>query len=145
MADATRRPTAIQLTRRSHLSYEATNARGGSVIVGDGNDADFTPVELLMAAIAGCTAISVDPITGRRCEPDRFEIDVTADRVKDDDGNRLGDIVATVALMFPETEDGDRARGLLDRAIRMAHDRLCTVSRTIELGTPVTMRRADGT
>jgi putative redox protein len=29
---------------------------------------------------------------------------------------------------------------MLPRAARMSHDRLCTVSRTIELGTPVATR-----
>lgn len=143
MADQTRRPTAIQLTRQSHLSYEATNARGGTIVVGSGADSNFSPVELLMVALAGCAAIDVDLITHRRSEPDRFDVEVTATRVKDDDGNRLEDIAAAFAVGFPEGKGGDQARGLLDRAIAMAHDRLCTVSRTIELGTPVSMKRAD--
>jgi uncharacterized OsmC-like protein len=28
----------------------------------------------------------------------------------------------------------------LDRSVQMSHDRLCTVSRTVEVGTPVTAR-----
>ena len=40
-------------------------------------------------------------------------------------------------MTFPEGEDGDRAREMLPKAIAMSHDRLCTVSRTVVLGTPV--------
>ena len=96
-----------------------------------------------MAAIAGCGAIDVDLITHRRSEPDVFNVDVTASRVKDSTGNRLEDIEVTFSITFPEGEDGDRARLLLGRGIEQAHDRLSTVSRTIELGTPVTMKGSD--
>jgi hypothetical protein len=41
---------------------------------------------------------------------------------------------------FPATEAGAAAEGVLRRAIEMSHDRLCTVSRTVELGTPVRPR-----
>ncbi|MHA6508530.1 OsmC family protein [Tessaracoccus sp. Y1736] len=143
MIEETRRPTAVQVTRLSHLSFEARNERGGSVPIGSGDSSEFTPVELLMAAIAACGAIDVDLITHRRSEPDVFNVDVTASRVKDSTGNRLEDIEVTFSITFPEGEDGDRARLLLRRGIQQAHDRLCTVSRTIELGTPVTMKGSD--
>ena len=81
--------------------------------------------------------------TTRRVEPDTFDVDVNADRVKDADGNRVDNIEVDFLLRFPEGEDGDRARKLIDRAIASAHDKLCTVSRTVELGTPVAMRSVD--
>jgi len=143
MIEETRRPTAVQVTRLSHLSFEARNERGGSVPIGSGDSSEFTPVELLMAAIAACGAIDVDLLTHRRSEPDVFNVDVTASKVKDSTGNRLEDIEVTFRVVFPEGEDGDRARLLLGRGIQQAHDRLCTVSRTIELGTPVTMKGSD--
>ena len=143
MIEETRRPAAVQVRRLSHLSFEARNERGGTVSIGSGDSSEFTPVELLMAAIASCGAIDVDLITHRRSEPDVFNVDVTASKVKDSTGNRLEDIEVTFRVVFPEGEDGDRARLLLGRGIQQAHDRLCTVSRTIELGTPVTMRGSD--
>ena len=45
-----------------------------------------------------------------------------------------------VRLRFPEGEDGDKARALLPDVVRKSHDRLCTVSRTVELGTPIADR-----
>jgi len=37
-------------------------------------------------------------------------------------------------------EGGDAARTILPDAVKKSHDRLCTVSRTIEAGTPVSTR-----
>ena len=43
-------------------------------------------------------------------------------------------------VAFPEGAAGDAAREALPRAAQMSHDRLCTVSRTVQLGTPVDTR-----
>ena len=40
-------------------------------------------------------------------------------------------------MRFPAGAGGDAARDLLPGAVRRSHDSLCTVSRTVELGTPV--------
>jgi putative redox protein len=48
--------------------------------------------------------------------------------------------MVTFRIRFPNGEDGDKARALLPDAVRKAHDRLCTVSRTVELGTPIGTR-----
>ena len=47
-------------------------------------------------------------------------------------------IAVTFALRFPDGEGGDKARAILPDAIRQSHERYCTVSRTVELGTPIT-------
>jgi putative redox protein len=48
--------------------------------------------------------------------------------------------VITFRVSFPDGEAGDRARVVLPDAVQKSHDRLCTVSRTIELGTPIANR-----
>jgi len=131
-----RRHVRIDRLRNSH--YTATNARGGALPVGDGSDESFTPVELLLAGLGGCTGIDVDLVTSRRAEPDSFRITVEATKVRDEQGNHLADIVMTFSVAFPEGEAGDNARAVLPDIVRKSHDRLCTVSRTVELGTPVT-------
>jgi putative redox protein len=131
---------SIRLERTENSRYVATNVRGGQIIIGSGRSADFGPVELLLAGIGGCTAIDVDILTSRRAEPEQFEIDVDAENVRDEAGNHLTDIVVTFRVRFPAGEQGDKARALLPDAVRKSHDRLCTVSRTIELGTPVANR-----
>ncbi|MGH3863389.1 OsmC family protein [Actinokineospora sp.] len=115
-----------------------TNVRGGTLTIGEGNDTAFTPVELLLAAIGGCTAIDVDYITSRRAEPTAFTVTVTGDKLRDAErGNHLDNLEVTFTVRFPEGPEGDTAREALPRAAKQSHDRLCTVSRTVEAGTPV--------
>ena len=120
--------------------FTATNSRGGQLRFGTGSGTDFTPTELLLAAIGGCTSIDVDILTSRRAEPDAFEVLVDAEKARDERGNHLTDLVVTFRVAFPDGEAGDRARELLPDAVKKSHDRLCTVSRTIELGTPIATR-----
>lgn len=117
--------------------YSAVNARGGTIEFGSGDDTDFTPVELLLAALGGCTAIDADVATSRHAEPLHFSVHVRGDKISDDEGSRMENLAVTFHVEFPDGPDGDRARTILPRAVRLSHDRLCTVSRTIERGTPV--------
>jgi uncharacterized OsmC-like protein len=137
MGDDTRRQ--VQFERTANSKYEVLNVRGGTISVGSGADTDFTPVELLLAAIGTCSAIDVDVVTSRRAEPTEFRATVSGDKVRDaEEGNRIENLAVEFTITFPEGEDGDKAREALPRAVKMSHDRLCTVSRTVELGTPVT-------
>ena len=130
----------VTVDRTALGRFTATNARGGTIDFGTavGGGTEFTPVELLLAAIGGCTAADVDVATTRHAEPDGFTVTVTGNKVSDDLGNRMTDLAVTFAVTFPEGEAGDRARAILPRAVTVSHDRLCTVSRTVETGTPVT-------
>jgi uncharacterized OsmC-like protein len=132
--DSTRR---VEIERIGLHKFRATNVRGGTLTFGDGGDSDFGPVELLLTAIAGCTGLDVEYISEKRAEPDSFDITVRADKVRDDTGNRLTEIVVVLSPVFPSGEGGDAAREILPSAVRRSHDRLCTVSRTVELGTQV--------
>jgi putative redox protein len=133
---------SLTVERVAAGTYAAANDRGGRLVFGSGGGAEFTPVELLLAAIAGCTAIDVDTLTSRRAEPDSFEISVDADKVRDERGNHLENIAVTYRLIFPAGDGGDKARAILPDVVRRSHDQLCTVSRTVELATPVATRLA---
>ncbi|WP_026454715.1 OsmC family protein [Saccharomonospora iraqiensis] len=136
MADDTLRSVSIE--RVSTGRYVARNARGGTLPLSSNDDADFSPVELLLAAIGGCTAVDTDVVTSRRAEPTEFTVTVSGDKVQDKEtGNRMENLAVTFRVAFPEGDDGDRARDVLPRTVRLSHDKLCTVSRTVELGTPV--------
>ena len=132
---ATRR--SIDLTRIGSGRYKAVNDRGGVLPIGSGDDPDFTPVELLLAAIAGCSAIDVDAITGKRADAASFDVLCEGDKVRDENGNHLTNLQVTFNVVFPEGPDGDRARAVMSRSLAQSRDRLCTVSRTIALSTPV--------
>ncbi|KUG54406.1 oxidoreductase [Serinicoccus chungangensis] len=138
MADDSYR--SVSLTRTGPGRFEAVNARGGSIPVGMGAGEDgtaFSPVELLLVAVAGCSGIDIDLLTSRKAEPSSFEISAGAEKLRDADGNHLGPVTVTVQVAFPEGAGGDEARDRLPDAVAKSRDRLCTVSRTVALPTPV--------
>jgi putative redox protein len=138
MADPDLRSVTIE--RLDEGVYLARNARGLELRFGSKDPEGFSPVELLLAAIAGCTAVDVDVVTGRRSPAEEFGARIDATYVRDEAGNRLTDIALTFHVTFPEGEAGDAAREILPRTLKTSHDRTCTVSRTIEIGTPITTR-----
>jgi len=129
---------SVSLSRTGPYTFEAVNTRGTRLVLGEGGTSDFTPIELLLAAAAACSAMDVDHITRRRAEPESFEIAVRAPKLRDELGNHLGEIELDFRVVFPAGADGDRARSVLSRALAQSRDRLCTVSRTVQLPTPVT-------
>lgn len=131
---------SVTILRAGPGQFVARNQRGAEIRTGTGDQAEFTPVELLLAAIGGCTAIDVDILTSRRSEPDSFEVLVEADKVRDEGGNHLTGLKVTFRLAFPQTGQGDQARAVLPSAVRRSHDQICTVGRTVELGAPIATR-----
>lgn len=125
---------SVTLGRVEEGVYLATNARGNQLRFGSKDPDGFSPVELLMAAIAGCSAVDVDIVTGRRSPADTFEVRVDATYLRDETGNSLDDITLTFHVTFPAGEAGDAAREILSRTVARSHDRTCTVTRTVELG-----------
>lgn len=131
----------VTLRRTGPGEFEVSNERGGTLRIGGADDADFRPVELLLAAIAGCSAIDVDAITARRALPDSFEVHAAGEKVRDEQGNHMDGLTVTFTARYPAGPDGDKAREMLPRAIQMSHDRLCTVSRTVQIGAPISMQQ----
>ena len=135
MSEDTKR--SVRIERVELGRYRAVNGRGGTIEIGDGDDAAFSPIELLLAAIGGCTAPDVDHVTSRRADPVRFEIVVDGDKISGPEGNAMENLRVTFDLEFPPGEEGDEARRRLPQAVAQSHDRLCTVSRTVEGGRPI--------
>ena len=135
MSEDSLRLVTVRRTATGH--FTATNAHGHTITFGTGDSAEFTPVELLLAAIGGCTAADVDVSTSRHAEPTEFTVTVSGHKVGDEGGNRMTDLAVNFCVTFPDGESGDRARAILPRAVAVSHDRLCTVSRTVDAGTPV--------
>jgi putative redox protein len=129
----------VELSRIGEHRFKATNRRGGVLPIGEGEDPDFTPVELLLASIAGCAAIDVDYITGKRSAPAGFDVRIEGDKVRGEHGNQMTNLRVVFDVTFPEGEAGDAARGVLQSAIERSRDRICTVSRTVAVGSPVEM------
>ena len=136
--ESSHRELTIDRVANSH--YTVTNARGGQITMASGDGPEFSPVELLLAAIGGCTAVDVDMVTSRRAEPDKFTVGVGAEKVNDNGTNYLTDITVTFQLRFPDGAVGDKARAVLPDIVRQSHDRLCTVGITVQRGTAITPR-----
>jgi putative redox protein len=142
---------SIDLHQIGEHRWKATNARGGGVSIGPGEDPDFTPVELFLAALAGCGAADLDYIAGKRAPFETFEARAEGHKVRDEDGSHLVQLKVTFDVTFPAGEGGDAAREIVPRTLQQIQDRLCTVGRTVTLGEPVayvegdlsTPRRAD--
>ncbi len=127
---------SVSLERLSKGAYRATNKHGDTIDVGEGDDS-FSPVELMLTALAACSAIDVDYIVAKRDEPASFRLLVEANKIRDEGGNHLTDFVVTFDARFEDTEAGQAAKDVLPRAVKQSHDRLCTVTRTVELSAKV--------
>ncbi len=128
----------VDIARVRKGVYEATNRHGVTMTFGNDNTQMFSAVELLLTAIAGCSGTDVDFITSKRAEPSGFKVHISGEKVRDETGkNHVANISLHFDITFPEGEEGDAARGVLERAVHQSHDRLCSVSRTVETGTPI--------
>lgn len=133
----------VDISRISKGLYEASNRHGVKIVFGTDNTQSFSAVELLLAAIAGCSGADVDHITSKRAEPADFHVRISGEKARDETGkNHVANLQLTFDITFPEGEEGDAAREVLERAVHQSHDRLCSVSQTVERGTEVQVRIA---
>ena len=117
-----------KIERIDRLRYRAYGANGEGLL---------TPVELLLAAIAGCSSVDVDAGTSRRSTPEVFEVLASALRLNEDGAVRLDDVEVDFDVRFPEDEQGAKAQKMVDRLIQLSEQKDCTVSRTVEHPTNV--------
>ena len=123
----------VDVTRVDTGRYRATNTAGATLEFGTG-DGLLSPVELLLAAV------DVDVVTSRRTEPELFDVHVEGTRVNEDGASRLSDVNVEFSLRFPDTDAGRQAQSMVERLVRISHEKDCTVSRTVENPTNVTFR-----
>ena len=84
------------------------------------------------------------PRASRRAEPESFVVVAEGEKASTPEaGNHMTDLRVTFRLGFPEGEAGDAARTAFPRSVAQSRDRLCSVSRTVQLGMPVTMTAED--
>lgn len=90
-----------------------------------GEDTGSRPTELLLQAVAGCTAIDIVSILNKmRIEPTRFETEVEGERAEDHP-RKFTKIHIHYIL------EGDIPEKKLARAIRLSKDEYCSVSHTL--------------
>lgn len=112
--------------------FVATNDRGASVPIGRaGASGSFSPVELLLAAMAGCAAVTVETLVQRRVGDGLV---ARADDVRPAGAHQLDEVPVT--LDYDVSALTDEQRAALDATVRRAIDQLCTVSRTLNNAPP---------
>lgn len=131
--DAVRADNTITLTWHGERRFEAGRAGGPTIRMdGDAKTAP-SPVDTLLSALAGCTAVDVvDILKKRRTEPAALEVAVTAERA---DGTPRR--VTKVHLAYRITGGGvERDHAL--RAIELAVTKYCSVRDSLDPELPVT-------
>ncbi|MCI0688597.1 MAG: OsmC family protein [Sporichthyaceae bacterium] len=120
---------------RTEDGYVARNGGGAEVAFGDGIG-EFSPVELMLAALGGCNLVTVDPLTTQRGHRlVRLAATIEARKVKP---NEIGDVTLTYDIQLPP-EDPQAATVFRDVAERV-HERHCTVSTALRQPTDVTVQ-----
>ena len=117
-----------KIERIDRLRYRAYGANGATLDFGVGEGL-LTPVELLLAAIAGCSS--------GRSTPEVFEVLASALKQTEDGAVRLDDVEVDFDVRFPADEQGAKAQKMVDRLIQLSEQKDCTVSRTVEHPTNV--------
>ncbi|MFD7923582.1 OsmC family protein [Streptomyces sp. NPDC059740] len=127
----------LEIERTGTHQFTARNGRGAVVRLGRvGGEGSFTPGELLQLAAAGCAAVTVEELVVRRAGEDaRIVATAGADRRP---GSHEYDALH-VGLEVDLSGLDDATRERVVQAVRTAVAGQCTVSRTVERGTPVTL------
>jgi putative redox protein len=127
---ASRPPTRVTLQWRQNLVFTAASGERSIVTDGDGREG-LTPVELLGAALAGCMGTDVALILTRGRQPLRaLDVELTADRANEEPRR-----FTRVHVHFGVR--GDVNPEQLERAIRLSHEKYCSVWHTLRQDLPL--------
>ena len=128
---------SVRVTRTDFERYSVTTKAGEELEFGRGEGL-IDPVDMLLAGLAGCMAVSIDKPLTRAAEPQRFDISVVADKLKDEStATRLQNLRLDFDLEFADWTRKQDPQVFVEKLLRVAHDTHCTVSRTIEAGAHV--------
>ncbi|QRP47497.1 OsmC family protein [Amycolatopsis sp. FDAARGOS 1241] len=127
---------SLEVQREGEHDFVGRNERGAEVRIGrKGAEGAFSPAELLQIAAAGCSAVTAEHLITRRVGDDsKFSVSVTADRREGASELDAVHVAFDVDVSALDAEQREALATAVDRAI----DRLCTVSRTLKKGIPVT-------
>jgi uncharacterized OsmC-like protein len=126
----------IEVRQAGRHVFVASNGRGAEVLIGrKDQEGSFSPLELLLAAAAGCVAVTAETLVTRRVGG----FTAHAEHVGGADAHE----VTTVPVVLDYDLSGlDSAqREALETVVRRAVEQLCTVTRTLKRSatTPLTL------
>jgi putative redox protein len=111
---------------------EASNEEGNKIVMDGaesigGHNQGFRPMQLILAAVGGCSAIDIILILKKQKQIiESFEIEVEGQREKIEEYSLFRDIV--LHFKIKGKVDFEKA----DRAIKLSLDKYCSVSKTLE-------------
>jgi len=129
----------IQLKRKNDaVLMEATNESGNSFLL-DGSDkvggvnGGFRPMQTLLAAVGGCSAIDIVDILKKQRQPlDDLQIEVNAER----EGDAAPSVFTAIDLHFKFKGDMDQNK--VEKAVSLSIDKYCSVARMLEKTAKIT-------
>jgi putative redox protein len=127
----------ITIDHLDDLHMEAQNEEGGKIRM-DGNteigglEGGFSPMQLLLAGIGGCSAIDIIGILEKQKQPLK-DLQVVVDGDKQSTGTFSE--FKTIQLNFIFT--GDLEEKKVKRAIELSLEKYCSVSKALEKGSDI--------
>lgn len=114
---------AVELQHLEGMKFEVeTDGRKMSLDSSKMMGQAFTPMELFLVALAGCTAMDVEWIMGRqRQKVDKFNVTITGHR-REEEPKVYDNIEIRYSLAGP-----DLRKDAVERAIRLSQEKYCSV------------------
>lgn len=120
------------------FAFEAKNETGNTMmldtsVAGGGEGKGFTPMELLVAGVAGCSGIDIVHILRKqRQEIDEFSIETIAEKEKVEDYS----VWKKIHLIYKLKGKIDAEKAL--RAAKLSHEKYCSVSKALHHTSEIT-------
>ncbi|MCW3077367.1 MAG: OsmC family peroxiredoxin [Bacteroidetes bacterium] len=124
----------------SDFQMEAVNEDGNKIIMDGaaaigGHNSGFRPMQLLLAAVGGCSAIDVIIILKKqKQEIESFEVEVEGEREKKEEYS----LFRQICLHFKITGKVNKEKA--ERAIKLSLEKYCSVSKTLEPTSEITFK-----
>lgn len=126
----------------SDFNFEASNEDGNTVLIDGapaigGHNKGMRPMQLLLAAIGGCSAIDIVSILRKqKQEVDSFGIEVDGDR--DPVGIEGYSLFKTIEINFILKGNIDKEKA--ERAVKLSMEKYCSVTKTLEPTAKITYK-----
>jgi len=127
----------IRLVQTGPVKFVATNATGASGVIDGpadmgGENAGLRPMETLLSALAGCSALDVIHIMKKqRQNLERLEVEVNGDRA-----DAVPAVFTSIHLRFKGYGPIDVSK--LQQAIELSMEKYCSVSRMLQPAVVIT-------
>lgn len=124
------------------FNFEAKNEDGNNIFIDGsleigGHNKGMRPMQLLLAAIGGCSAIDIVSILRKqKQEVDSFEIEVDGDREPVGIGGYS--LFKTIEVNFILKGNIDKEKA--ERAVKLSMEKYCSVTKTLEPTAQITYK-----